>query len=428
MIDIQLIRNDPGRISQQLKKRGIEVSFDEFLEIDHQRRGLIQQSESLKHQQNLANERIKQLRSEGKSIDEIVREMRKISTEIKEVDAQLAEITSQYQDFLDDLPNIPDEDVPAGGKENNIPLHQFGEQPSFDFEIKDHVDLATVLGLIDYERGVKLGGTGSWIYYGQGAIMEWALINYFVEEHLKDGYTFVLPPHILSYECGYTAGQFPKFEEDVYLVNTTLGDQSQFLLPTAETALVNLFRDEIIPEDELPKKFFSYTPCYRREGGSYRTSERGTIRGHQFNKVEMVQYTLPERSDQAFDELIQKAEAIVKSLGLHYRTSLLAAQDMSFAMARTYDVEVWIPSIGYKEVSSVSNARDYQARRGRIRYKKKETGENQYVHTLNGSGLATSRLIPAILEQFQRADQSVIVPDVLQKWISVEVLNPTGSL
>ena len=170
---------------------------------------------------------------------------------------------------------------------------------------------------------------------------------------------------------------------------------------------------------------FSYTPCYRRESGSYRTSERGTIRGHQFNKVEMVQYTLPERSDQAFDELIQKAEAIVKGLGLHYRTSLLAAQDMSFAMARTYDVEVWIPSVGYKEVSSVSNARDYQARRGRMRYNRKETGENQYVHTLNGSGLATSRLIPAILEQFQRADQSVIVPEVLRKWISLEVLNPT---
>jgi len=426
MIDIKLIREDARRISRQLKKRGIEVSFDDFLVIDNRRRELIQQSETLKHQQNQANNRIKQLRSEGRAIDEIVQEMRKISTMIKEIDVQLDEITNQFQEFLDSLPNIPDEDVPPGGKENNISLRQFREQPSFDFEIKDHVHLATELGLIDYERGTKLGGTGSWIYYGIGAILEWALVNYFVEEHLKDGYTFVLPPHILSYECGYTAGQFPKFEDEVYMVNTTLGKQPQFLLPTSETALVNLFRDEIIPEDELPKKFFSYTPCYRSESGSYRTSERGTIRGHQFNKVEMFQYTLPEKSDQALDELLQKAEKLVKSLGLHYRTSLLAAEDMSFSMAKTYDVEVWIPSIGYKEVSSVSNARDYQARRGRIRFKRKETGENHYVHTLNGSGLATSRLIPAILEQFQRADQSVIVPEALRNWISVEVLNPNS--
>jgi len=425
MIDIKRIRDDPAGISQRLGKRGLEISFEGLLEWDAQRRELIQRSETLKMERNQANEQIKQLRREGESIDEVVQQMQRTSAEIKELDAELDGLTEQIQQFLDGLPNVPDDDVPAGGKENNIPLHEHGEQREFDFEPQDHVELATVLGLIDYERGVKLAGSGSWVYRGLGARLEWALINYFVEEHLKDGYTFILPPHILTYDCGYTAGQFPKFEEDVYLLNTSSGDRPHFMLPTAETALVNLHRDEIIPEDELPIKLFSYTPCYRSEIGSYRASERGTLRGHQFNKVEMFQYTQPEQSEQVLEELLEKAEALVQALGLHYQVALLAAEDVTGAMAKTLDVEVWIPSIGYKEVSSVSNARDYQARRGRIRYKSKDSGKNLFVHTLNGSGLATSRLIPAILEQFQQADGSVPVPEVLQKWVPLEVLRPT---
>jgi seryl-tRNA synthetase len=424
MIDINLIRKDPVSISRRLKKRGIDDSLETLIQWDGRRLELIRQSESLKMQRNQANERIKQLRKKGEAFDSVIQEMKQISNTIKELDPELAKITNQIQQFMVGLPNLPDDDVPVGGKESNLCLHQFGEQRAFTFEPKDHVELATTLGLIDYERGAKLGGSGMWIYYGTGAVLEWALLNYFIEEHIKDDYTFVLPPHILTYESGYAAGQFPKFEEDVYLVNTMVGDRPQFLLPTAETALINFYRDEIIPEEDLPKKLFAYTPCYRRESGSHRTSERGTMRGHQFNKVEMFQFTLPNDSEGALEELRGKAESLVEGLGLHYRTSLLATDDMSAAMAKTYDLEVWIPSIGYKEVSSISNARDFQARRGRIRYKSKESGKNRTIHTLNGSGLATSRLIPAILEQFQRADGCVPLPEVLQKWIPVPVLVP----
>jgi seryl-tRNA synthetase len=424
LIDIKQIRKEPGLVSQRLEKRGKRYSFEDLLLWDVKRRDLIQQTESLKMERNQANELIKQLRAKDESIDSVIENMKHISAEIKQLDSEIMILTDQINQFLATVPNIPDDDVPAGGKENNCPLHQFGEQRSFSFEPKDHLFLATKLGLIDYERGVKLGGTGSWIYYGLGAQLEWALLNYFIEEHLRDGYTFIMPPHILTYDCGYAAGQFPKFEEDVYLLNTTVGGKPQFLLPTSETALVNIYRDEIIAEDELPKKFFAYTPCYRREGGGYRASERGTIRGHQFNKVEMFQYTLPENSEQALEELLQKAESLVQGLGLHYRTSLLAAEDVSASMAKTYDVEVWIPTVGYKEVSSVSNARDYQARRGQVRFKSKATGKNRFTHTLNASGLATSRLIPAILEQFQREDRTVVVPEILQKWFPTAILHP----
>ena len=255
-----------------------------------------------------------------------------------------------------------------------------------------------------------------------GARLEWALLNYFIEEHLKDGYEFILPPHMLEYQCGQTAGQFPKFADEVYKIANPTDDRVHYMLPTAEAALAPLYRDEVLSEADLPKKLFSYTPCFRREAGSYRSDERGMVRGHQFNKVEMFQYTLPEKSDEAFDELVAKAENLVKGLGFHFRTVKLAAEDCSASMARTYDIEINIPSMnGYKEVSSVSNARDYQARRGMIRVKR-DSGKVEYVHTLNGSGLATSRILPALVEQNQNADGSVNVPDVLRKFIGVDVI------
>ncbi len=284
------------------------------------------------------------------------------------------------------------------------------------------------MGLVDYERGAKLAGTGFWLYRGEGAKLEWALLNYFINENLKNGYEFILPPHILSYQCGYTAGQFPKFAEDVFTLKQAKNESLiQFLLPTAETALTNLHRDEVLKEEELPRKYFSYTPCYRREAGSYRANERGMIRGHQFNKVEIFQFTRPEESETALDEMVKDAEKLVQGLGLHYRICKLAAKDMSDTMAKTYDIEVWIPSMNeYKEVSSASNARDYQARRGNIRFKRKVSRKNEYVHTLNASGLATSRLLPAIVEQFQQMDGSVRIPDCLRKWLGKEVISPRG--
>jgi seryl-tRNA synthetase len=321
------------------------------------------------------------------------------------------------------LPNLPDRDLLAGGKENNEALRFFGEPKTFDFEPKNHVDLCTDLGLIDYKRGTKLSGAGFWIYRGLGARLEWALLNYFIDTHLSNGYELVLVPHMLGYECGLTAGQFPKFADDVYWLETAEDERRRFMLPTAETALVSLHRDEILTEADLPRKYISYTPCFRREAGSYRADERGMVRGHQFNKVEMVQYTLPEKSDEAFEELVANAENLVKGLGFHFRTVKLAAEDCSASMARTYDIEINIPSMnGYKEVSSVSNARDYQARRGMIRVKRDATGKPEFVHTLNGSGLATSRILPALVEQNQQKDGSVVVPEVLRKYIGVDVI------
>ena len=343
--------------------------------------------------------------------------MRELGDKIAEADVKLDELDTKIKEVWYSLPNIPDEDLEAGGKEFNRVIRVSGGKPEFSFEPKNHVDLCTSLGLIDYERGAKLSGGGFWIYRGKGAVLEWALINYFIETHLKDGYEFVLPPHQLGYNAGFGAGQFPKFEDEVYWLEGEDRKKNRFMLPTAETALVNMYAGEIMDESMLPLKLFAYTPCYRKEAGSYRSEERGMIRGHQFNKVEMVQYAHPAHSAEAFEELVNKAAALVEGLGLHFRISKLAAGDCSASMARTYDIEVWIPSMGiYKEVSSVSNANDYQARRSNTRFRDHVTGKTQFVHTLNGSGLATSRLIPAIVEQFQNADGSVTVPDALVKY------------
>ena len=362
------------------------------------------------------------MKKAGEDTTELMAKMKALADQIKEADAELGKLEEKQQDLMLSLPNMPDENVVAGGKEQNVPLHYFGEQPKFDFEPKNHVELCEGLGMIDYQRGAKLGGNGAWIYRGAGARMEWALLNFFINEHLKDGYELVLPPHMLNYECGYVAGQFPKFNDEVYWIQNPTSADKKFLLPTAETALVNLHRDEILTDEELPRKYIAYTPCYRREAGSYRSEERGMIRGHQFNKVEMVQYTRPDQSDAAFEELVMKAERLVQELGLHYRLSKLAAGDCSFSMARTYDIEVWIPSMGiYKEVSSASNARDYQARRGNVKFRG-EDKKLQFVHTLNASGLATSRVMPAIVEQYQNADGSVTVPEVLRPYMGIDVI------
>ena len=395
---------------------------DEILELDAQRREMTGKVEALKAEQNAESRKIPQMKKAGEDTTELMARMKSLSDQIRDENAELEKLEAAQQEKMLSLPNLPDDDVVAGGKEQNEPLHYFGEKPVFDFEPKNHVDLCESLGMIDYQRGAKLGGNGAWIYRGAGARMEWALLNFFVNEHLGDGYELILPPHMLNYECGYVAGQFPKFsDEDYWIQNPTSADR-KFLLPTAETALVNLHRNEVLTNDELPRKYIAYTPCYRREAGSYRAEERGMIRGHQFNKVEMVQYTRPDQSDAAFAELVEKAERLVQELGLHYRLSKLAAGDCSFSMARTYDIEVWIPSMGiYKEVSSASNARDYQARRGNIKFRG-EDKKLQFVHTLNASGLATSRLMPAIVEQYQNSDGSVTVPEVLRPYMGMDVI------
>ena len=419
MLDINRIKEDPAKAAELLARKGCEADFAQVLAWDSERKAAISSVEQLKARRNKVSAEIPKLKKEGKPVEHIFKEMREIGDEIADRDADINALVERINDFLSRLPNFPDEDLLPGEKENNQVVRVVGEKPEFSFPIKNHVDLCTSLGLIDYERGVKLGGNGFWIYRGLGAQLEWALLNYFIEEHLKDGYEFILPPHQLNYACGYGAGQFPKFSDEVYWLDLDEDrHRNRFMLPTAETALVNMYAGEIIDESKLPMKFFAYTPCYRKEAGSARAEERGMIRGHQFNKVEMVQYAHPDRSMEAFEELVDKAAKLVEGLGLHFRVSKLAGGDCSASMARTYDVELWIPSMGiYKECSSVSNANDYQARRNNTRYRDSRTGKPAYVHTLNGSGLATSRLIPAIVEQFQNEDGTVTVPEVLRKWL-----------
>ena len=424
MLDIKYIKEKPEEVIKRLEKKGKDAreEIDAILALDKERRELIAKTEAIKAEQNKTNKLIPQYKKEGKDVSEIFAKMKEMGAETKAIDEKLKEIETQLTGILLGLPNLPDDDLLPGGKENNEPLRYFGEPKKFDFEPKNHVDLCTSLGLVDYERGTKLSGSGFWIYRGMGARLEWALLNYFIDTHIGDGYELILPPHMLEYECGVTAGQFPKFADEVFKIENNTDSRMRYMLPTAEAALASLYRNEILTEADLPKKLVSYTPCFRREAGSYRSDERGMVRGHQFNKVEMFQYTLPEKSDEAFEELVMKAENLVKGLGFHFRTVKLAAEDCSASMARTYDIEINIPSMdGYKEVSSVSNARDYQARRGMIRVKRAD-GRMEYVHTLNGSGLATSRILPALVEQNQLADGSVVVPEVLRKYLGVDVL------
>ena len=440
MLDIRKIKENPDAVKAGLKAKEVDCDaiIDKILELDVQVRGLKTSTETKTAQKNKISKENgklfgmkKGLEKKGEDtsaveaqIDANMAASSKIDEEIADDKLKLKELDEQLYTNMLALPNLPDPDLLPGGKENNEPLRYIGEKHSFDFEPKHHVDLCTNLGLIDYERGVKLAGGGNWMYTGMGARLEWALLNYFIDTHTADGYDFILPPHMLEYQCGLTAGQFPKFADEVFkIANHPTEGGTFYMLPTAEAALASVYRDEILTEADLPKKFFAYTPCFRREAGSHRADERGMVRGHQFNKVEMFQFTTPEGSDEAFEELVKKAENLVAGLGLHFRTVKLAAGDCSASMARTYDIEILIPSMnGYKEVSSVSNARDYQARRGNIRYRRAD-GKIDFVHTLNGSGLATSRIFPAIVEQNQRADGSIVVPEVLRKYLGgIEVI------
>lgn len=426
MLDIKKIKDNPEAVKAGLRAKEVDcdATVDRILELDEQRRSLIADTEARKARQNKVSKEIPMLKKQGKDVAPIFAEMAELKKGIAEDAEKLDAVIAEYKTAMLSLPNLPDPDLVPGGKENNEPLRYFGEPHKFDFQPKHHVDLCLDLGLIDYERGVKLAGSGNWMYTGMGARLEWALLNYFIDTHIADGYEFILPPHMLEYQCGETAGQFPKFADEVYKIANPTDDRIHYMLPTAEAALCSIFRDEILPENELPKKYFAYTPCFRREAGSHRADERGMVRGHQFNKVEMFQFTRPEDSDEAFEELVRKAENLVKGLGFHFRTVKLAAGDCSASMARTYDIEIQIPSMnGYKEVSSVSNARDYQARRGNIRFRREATGKPEFLHTLNGSGLATSRIFPAMVEQNQRADGSIVVPEVLRKYLGgIEII------
>ncbi|MDR1466823.1 MAG: serine--tRNA ligase [Oscillospiraceae bacterium] len=434
MLDINRIRLEKRKIEESLKKRGVDVSFDEILQKDDKRKKIQAESDDLRASRKKISSEIPILKKENKDVADLIFQMKTLGDKIDELQVSRKKLEEEIFLFLTALPNIPDDDVKAGDETNNEVISTYLTQTKYDFPPKNHVELSKNLDLVDYERGVKISGEGFWIYKNLGARLEWALINFFINSHLKNGWEFFLVPHILNYDCGFVTGQFPKFEDEQYTIgqneiepssDSSMRDfkSKKFIIPTAETALVNVYKNEILDHDELPKKLFSYTPCYRKESGSSRIEERGMIRGHQFNKVEMVQYTSEEDSGFAFKEMLFNSESIMKDLKLHYQVSKLAACDCSFTMCRTYDIEVWLPSIkAYKEVSSVSNCRDFQARRGNMKYRDKKTGKIKFLNTLNASGLATSRLFPAILEQYQQKDGSVIVPEVLRPYMGINVI------
>jgi seryl-tRNA synthetase len=418
MIDVKRIIEDRDNVEKGLLKRLSfeEFNLDEIVQLYEEKKNLQLEYDTKRAKQKEFNDQMASMEKGSDEFKKLVNDLKERSKEVKEVEGKLKEVDEELNSKLEVLPNIPDDDVVGGEKENNEVVKEFGKIPTFDFDIKDHVQLGSELEILDLERATKISGNNFSMYRGLGARLEWALINYFIDYHIQGGYEMIIPPNLVTRDSAYTAGQLPKFEEDVYWTKDGI-----CLIPTAETVLTNIYRDEILDEEQLPSKFFAYTPCYRREAGSYRANEKGLIRMHQFNKVEMYQFTTEEQSDKALNELVGRAEKLVEGLGLHYRTSKLAAGDCSAGAAKTYDIEVYIPTLEqYYEVSSASNVREYQSRRGNMRYRPSDGGKLRYMHTLNASGLATSRLMVAILETYQQEDGSIEVPEILRQYIGID--------
>lgn len=424
MLDIKLIRKQPEEIERKLKTKDPEASVAPILELDQQIRTLKTQVEALKASRNDISQKVGELKRKGQDASDLMKQVGGMGEEIHAIDHQIGPLEERYTYLLASLPNLPMDDILVSmDKADNVVIKEHGKKPHFDFAFKNHVELNEALNLFDFKRGVKLAGGGWPAYRGMGARLEWALINYMLEIQLKNGFEQWMPPLVVKREALFASGQLPKFDNQQFKVADD--DFSLYLIPTAEIPLNSLHADEILAEDQLPFKYVAYTPCFRREAGAAGANERGLIRTHQFNKVEMFAFTKPEQSTEMFEFMVNSANEVLDGLGLHYRNVLLVTGDMSFGSARTVDVEVWLPGQNrYYEVSSVSNCTDYQARRSHIRYKNKE-GKIELVHTLNGSGLATSRLMVALLENNQQADGSIKVPAVLQKYLGgVAVLKP----
>lgn len=419
MIDIKRVVEDRENVEKGLLKRVSKenLDLDKIVLLYEDKKRAQFDFDSKRSEQNQFNDEMAKVDKGSDEFKALLTKLKDKASDVKVAEEKLKMLDRELISLLEVLPNIPDEDVIAGGKEANEVIKIVGQKPEFDFEIKDHVEIGKGLNLFDLDTATKISGNNFNMYTNLGARLEWALINYFVSEHIKSGYEMIIPANLVTRDSAYVAGQLPKFEDDVYWIQDGL-----CLVPTAETVLTNIYKNDILNESDLPKKFFAYTPCYRREAGSYRANEKGLIRMHQFNKVEMYQFTAQEKSDEAFEELVDKAENLVKSLGLHYRVVKLAAGDCSAGAAKTYDIETYIPSMDtYYEVSSVSNVKEYQSRRGNMRYRDKD-GKIKFLHTLNGSGLATSRLMVSLIESYQQKDGSLIVPEVLRPFIGLDKL------
>lgn len=423
MLDIELIRKNPQLVKERLSTRDPEYTslVDRALELDTERRTILRELESLRAKRNAKSKEIGILKRQGLDTNLLEEEVKSIKAGIERLEEELRVVEEKFRDVMLRIPNLPAQDVPIGEDEShNVEIRRWGKPREFSFEPKPHWEIGERLGIMDFERASKLSGSRFVVLKGWGARLERALINFMLDHHIRRGYQEVLPPHLVRPEVLIGTGQLPKFEEELYRCER----DELYLIPTAEVPLTNLFRDEILSEDELPIYMVSYTPCYRREAGSYGKDIRGIIRQHQFNKVELVKIVKPEDSYAELERLTADAEEILQLLGLPYRVVLLCTGDLGFSSAKTYDIEVWFPSQGrYREVSSCSNCEDFQARRMNTRYRNAQ-GKLNFVHTLNGSGLAVGRTLAAILENYQREDGSVVVPEVLRPYLGVDVIKP----
>ena len=423
MLDIELLRKDPEWVRERLSTRDKAYAelVDKALELDRERRAILKEIERLRAERNAKSKEIGRLKKEGKDTSELEAEVKNLRESIEKYEVELSEVETKLREVMLSIPNLPHESVPVGEDESqNVEVRRWGKPREFNFQPKPHWEIGERLGIIDFERASKLSGSRFSVLLGWGAKLERALINFMLDLHSKKGYKEVLPPHLVRPEILIGTGQLPKFEEELYRCER----DDLYLIPTAEVPLTNLFRDEILSEDQLPIYMVSYTPCYRREAGSYGKDVRGLIRQHQFDKVELVTIVKPEHSYEELERLTADAEAVLQALGLPYRVVLLCTGDMGFASAKTYDIEVWFPSQGrYREISSCSNCEDFQARRMNTKYRDSQ-GKLHFVHTLNGSGLAVGRTLSAILENYQQEDGSVIVPPALRDYLGVDVINP----
>jgi len=419
VLDLKRIREHPEEIERRLQRREPGLSLKPVLELDQRHRQLLHRIETLRSEQKNLSKEIGQAKRQGQDAGAILEKVSQLKKEIASLDDPLKETEAELQTLLAGLPNLPHPSVPADpDKKNNVEIRRKGEIPALDFKIRNHLELSERLGLFDSARAAKLSGSQWPMYIGAGALLELALIQFMLEENVAKGFTPVLPPLLVNEASMFTSGNLPKFADQLYKCQ----DDPLYLIPTSEVPLTNMHRDEMLEESQLPLCYCSFTPCFRREAGTYGAEERGLVRMHQFHKVEMYKFTTPESSYDELESLTAAAEDLVEKLGLHYRTMLLVTGDIGQQAAKTYDIEVWLPGQNaYYEVSSCSNCEDYQARRGNIRYRPAAQGDHQakprFVHTLNGSGLATSRLMISILENNQQADGSVVIPEVLRKYM-----------
>ena len=416
MLEIKFVSQNLSAVKDALAARGHQISLEAFKTSDDQRRVILQEIEALRHQRNVVSDQIAAMKKAGENADHLVIEMRAVSAKIKELDQQLADIQKRISEILLGIPNLPHASVPIGADESDNPVVKtVGEQPNFNFDPQPHWEIGTRLNILDFDRAAKITGARFPLYFGAGARLERALINFMLDIHtVEHGYQEVLPPFMVNRQTMIHTGQLPKFEEDLF----KLSGWEYFLIPTAEVPVTNIHQGEILQEKMLPVYYTAYTPCFRSEAGSYGKDTRGLIRQHQFNKVELVKFCRPETSYDELESLVSHAEAILQKLDLPYQVIELCTGDLGFSAAKTYDIEVWMPNQGrYREISSCSNFEDFQARRAGIRFKRKGQKGTQLLHTLNGSGLAVGRTVAAILENFQQADGSVIIPERLRAYM-----------